>query len=285
MVSRSSRRGAARRPRKTTKVVSYSEKGGSGKSALVAGLLAAARKRKLRAFGVDLDPRATLTEELGIVDPEHDLNDLLYADPNQPPVDATGIARQVLIPAGEGWDGVDIIPSGRALANRESDNSVIGLEFRLRLALQGVEDDYDFGAFDVPARSGGKLVVTALTAATHVVLPAILDRDGQIGIQQAMNSIQHVRATLNPDLQVVAIVPSIVPSIRTNINKAIAEDLAKEFKELYRDDLVIPRHVVRQEVRFARVPITDVTGSKEAAAISAVYGKILDLTLKGSNAA
>lgn len=281
MVPRSSRRGATAR-RKTTKTVAYSEKGGSGKSALTSGLLAAARKRKLRTFGVDLDPRASLTEELGIVDPELDLNDLLYADPKKPPSDSIGIARSVLIPAGQGWEGVDIIPSGRALANRESDNIVIGLEFRLRLALQGVEDEYDFGAFDVPARSGGKLVVTALTAATHVVLPAILDRDGYIGIQQAMHSIQHVKATLNPDLEVVAIVPSIVPSPRTNLNKAIAQSIADEFGDLYRDDLSIPRHVVRQEARFARLPITDITGSKEADAISDVYGKILDLALKRS---
>ncbi|MFE4626520.1 ParA family protein [Streptomyces mirabilis] len=62
----------------------YSEKGGVGKSALSAGLVAAARKRKLGVIAVDLDPRGTFTAELGISTdeaPASSMNDLLALDP------------------------------------------------------------------------------------------------------------------------------------------------------------------------------------------------------------
>ncbi|MFE7530058.1 AAA family ATPase [Kitasatospora sp. NPDC057542] len=58
----------------------YSEKGGVGKSALAAGLAAAARKRNLDVVAGDLDPRDTFTAELGIPEdeaPAFSMNDLL----------------------------------------------------------------------------------------------------------------------------------------------------------------------------------------------------------------
>ncbi|MFJ8982564.1 ParA family protein [Streptomyces sp. NPDC102282] len=253
----------------------YSEKGGVGKSALSAGLVAAARRRKRPVVAGDLDPRATFTAELGISQdqaPAFTMNDLLALDPQGD----TGLAAEALVPASEAWSGVQVIASERALANRETDNVAVGLEFRLRLALQGVIAAPDgVGVLDLPPRAGGKLVTSALIAATDVFIPATLDEDGRIGAAEALSTIRLVKDLgMNANLRVVGIVPSIVPGGRSTLKDAIGKYLADTYGPLYRDDLAIPRHSVRQQSRFACVPITDAPG-REAQALVDAYDRIL----------
>lgn len=252
----------------------YSEKGGVGKSALAAGLTAAARKRALDVVAGDLDPRGTFTAELGISEeqaPAFTMNDLLALDPQG----ETGLAAEAFAPASDAWPGVQVIAAERALANRETDNIAVGLEFRLRLALKGAIKPGSVGILDLPPRAGGKLVTSALVAATDVVIPATLDEDGRIGAKEALATIKLVKDLgMNPDLRVVGIVPSIVPGGRSTLKDAIGEYLAETYGELYRDDLAIPRHAVRQQTRFACVPITATSG-REAQALAEAYDRIL----------
>ncbi|MCY0954125.1 ParA family protein [Streptomyces sp. H27-S2] len=257
-----------------TRVASYSEKGGVGKSALAAGLAAAARKRRMEGqpgvvFAGDLDPRGTLTAELGAIDAAFTMNDLLAMDPKG----ESGLAADAFTNASEAWSGVRVLASERPLAHRETDPSA-GLEFRLRISLNGVDGDDDFTVFDLPPRAGGKLVSSGLVAATHVVIPATLDEDGRIGAAEAMDTIRMVQQTMNPGLKVVAIVPSIVPGGKSTLGDAIGKHLAATYGDLYRDDLAIPRHAVRQATRFACVPVTGQPG-KEALALSTAYDRIL----------
>ncbi|QNP67977.1 ParA family protein [Streptomyces genisteinicus] len=252
----------------------YSEKGGVGKSALSAGLVAAARRRKRPVVAGDLDPRATFSAELGIAadsPPAFTMNDLLALDPQGD----TGLAADAMVPAGEAWSGVQVIAAERALANRETDNVAVGLEFRLRMALKGVIPEDGVAVLDLPPRAGGKLVTSALVAATDVVIPATLDEDGRIGAAEALSTIRLVQDLgMNPNLRVVGIVPSIVPGGRSTLKDAIGKHLADTYGSLYRDDLAIPRHSVRQQTRFACVPITDASG-REAQALTDAYDRIL----------
>ncbi|MDQ0745868.1 hypothetical protein QF034_000099 [Streptomyces africanus] len=57
------------------------------------------------------------------------MNDLLALDPQG----ETGLAADAFAEAGKAWSGVQVIAAERALANRETDNIAVGLEFRLRL--------------------------------------------------------------------------------------------------------------------------------------------------------
>ncbi|MGW7330140.1 ParA family protein [Streptomyces sp. NPDC054840] len=257
-----------------TRIASYSEKGGVGKSATAAGLVAAARRRRLTGtpgavVAADLDPRGTLTAELGIKAPDFTMNDLLAMDPKG----ERGLATEALTDASEDWSGVRVIAAERALANREADQST-GFEFRLRHALEGVLDEDDDLIFDLPPRAGGKLVTAALLAATHVVIPATLNEDGRIGAKEAMETIAIIRDSYGYDLKVVAIVPSIVPGGRTTLADAIGKHLADTYGDLYRDDLAIPRHTLREQTRYACVPVTSQTG-REASALAHAYDGIL----------
>ena len=203
--------------------------------------------------------------------PAFSMNDLLALDPQG----ETGLAADAFAPASEAWSGVQVLAAERALANRETDNVAVGLEFRLRLALKGVVEQDMVAILDLPPRAGGKLVTSALVAATDVVIPATLDEDGRIGAAEALSTIKLVKELgMNPDLRVVGIIPSIVPGGASNLKDAIGDYLEETYGDLYRRDLTIPRHAVRQQTRFACVPITDASG-REAQALTDVYDRIL----------
>ncbi|MEV7417719.1 AAA family ATPase [Streptomyces sp. NPDC089919] len=261
-----------------TRIASYSEKGGVGKSALAAGLAAVARRRAQQGligtvYAADLDPRGTFTSELGL-DPTalpSSVNDLLALD-NQ---GEKGLAADVLQDAADAWSGLRVLAAERVLGHRETDPST-GLVFRLRNGLHGVMKDGDVSLIDLPPRVGGHLVVAGLTTATHVFIPATLDEDGRLGVQHAMATVEQVKEDYNPNLQVVAIVPSIVPGGRSTLGDVIGKHLADTYGPLYRDDLAIPRHTIRQHTRFAKVPITTQSG-REATALVSAYDKILSV--------
>jgi chromosome partitioning protein len=255
-----------------------SEKGGVGKTALTTGLAATAAEKGLRVLVIDLDGRATATNELGVEAPDFSVNDLLFIDAaDQNPIDPRGLAADAVLPSGEGWpDNVQLIAAERALANRESDNTS-GMEHRLRLSLEGVADQYDLVLIDVPPRPGGKLTVAAILAATQAIIPSTLDEDGYIGARDALVSIR--RARLNHGMQplpVVGVLRNIVDRRRTGLGELYDQKLATEWPQdapdsvRLLDDVAVPRYVIRQEARSAQIPYTSAK-STEAEMIRRAY--------------
>jgi chromosome partitioning protein len=233
-----------------------SEKGGVGKSGLAAGLIAVMAANDYKVCGIDLDPRATLTEELGAETGEFSVNDLLYVDPRTEPDDLpelSGMAAQALRPAGEAWGGnVQVLAAERALANRENDS--INVEHRLRVALEGVADRFDLVVIDLPPRAGGKLVGAGLLAATHVIFPGTLDRDGFVGVKDAKRTCKVMQQTNTRKLIEVGVLRNIVDR-RTELGKLFDGHFAEEFGD-HLLPVAVPRRVIRQEARTACVPIT-----------------------------
>ncbi len=266
-------------------VAIYSEKGGVGKTALATGLAAVAGQRGLGVLVVDLDPRATATDELGVDKPEYTVNDLLYQDPDAEPVDVRGLAAEAVSPAGKDWpESVRVLAAERALAHREADPTT-GMELRLRRSLEGVPEQLgiDLIVMDVPPRAGGKLAGAALIGATDALIPATLDEDGRVGAREARTSVRRVKTSANPELDVLGVVRNIVDTRRTNLAAAIEQWLAEEYVGLLLD-VIIPRHVVRQETRFARVPITAKSADgREARLLCSAYGAVLDHVLTRGN--
>jgi chromosome partitioning protein len=262
-------------------VAEVSEKGGVGKTSVTAGLIAVAAEHGLRVAGVDLDPRATLTDELGVVEPKLSVNDIYYVDPDERPRDPAEIARETLVRAGKHWpSNVWVLPAVRKFGNRESDPTT-GMEFRLKRALWGLRDLVDVIFIDAPPRPGGKVVGSALIAARKVVIPATLKKDGYLGAREALTSIEHYTSPggLNEALEVVGIVRNIVPSKR-------------EFREVHRlwegrlqerfGDLILPTRIhnyaVREVCRTGSIPITAAPG-REAKLLVSSYREVLHHTL------
>jgi chromosome partitioning protein len=262
-------------------VAEVSEKGGVGKTSLTAGLIAVAAEMGLRVGGVDLDPRSTLTDELGITDPELSVNDVYYVDPDEPPRDPAQIARKAFVRAGKDWpSNVWVLPCIRKFGNRETDQTT-GMEFRLKRALWGLRDLVDVLFLDVPPRAGGKIVGSALIATKKVLIPATLTDDGHDGATEAMTSIKHYTTPggLNESLEVSGIVRSIVPREREyrQIHQDWSDRLVEDF-----GDLVLPtivrNYAVREVCRTGSMPITAAPG-REARLLQAAYREVLFHTL------
>lgn len=254
-----------------------SEKGGVGKTGLAGGLIAVGAAAGMRVIAVDLDPRATLTEELDATGTgQYTVNDLLYVDPSADVRDLPtlrGLAEQALRPAGPSWPGsVQVLAAERALAHRESDVTA-NLENRLKVSLQGVADHVDLVVVDLPPRAGGKLVGSGLLAATHGLLPATLDEDGYIGARDALRTIEIATGSDPAPLNSVGVVRNIVDR-RTTLAKTYDDKLREEYGTNLLD-VVIPKRVLRQEARTACVPITTASGA-EARALCNAYTLVLN---------
>lgn len=258
----------------------YSEKGGVGKSALAAGLIAVAAANGLSVLGIDLDPRASLTDELDAEETgEYSVNDLLFVDPAADPDDLPplpGLAAQALRPAGEAWgENVTMLASERALANRETDSQTGSMEQRLRVSLEGVHEKFDLTVIDLPPRAGGKLVSAGLSACTHIIFPATLDEDGLIGVRDARLSFKHISQTMNPRPVDVGVVRNIVGRGRAGITSLYDSRLADAFEDRLLP-VAIPSRVVRSESRAARVPITSGKGTADVRDCVNGYTALLD---------
>jgi chromosome partitioning protein len=260
------------------RIASYSEKGGVGKTSVTAGIAAVAAEEDLAVLAVDLDPRATLTKELGVDEPERSLNDLLYVDPDGPPPgDPAELVSDAIVPAGPRWpSNVRVLPSERPLGRREIDGTP-GMELRLRRALEGLRGEVDLVLMDCPPRAGGRLVGSALIAASHVLIPATLTEDGYDGASEALRSIGHYAAPggPNPGLVVAGIVRSIVPrdGDMRDVHRHHAKALKEDFGELLLET-VIRTYAVREECRTACVPITAAPG-REAKLLTEAYREVL----------
>lgn len=254
-----------------------SEKGGVGKSGLTGGLAAVMARNNYKVLAIDLDPRATLTAELGADEGEFTVNDLLYVDPSADPDDLpelSGLAEQALRPAGEAWgDNVRVLAAERALANRETD-SASGMEHRLRVALEGVAEQFDLVVIDLPPRAGGKLVGSGLLAATHVIFPGTLDEDGLIGVRDARRSYKFMSQTNPRGLREVGVLRNIVDT-RVKLVEHYNTRFAEEFGDKILD-VMVPKRVIRQEARSACIPITVAEAKKDARELINGYTHVLN---------
>lgn len=284
----------------------YSEKGGVAKSSTVTGVAAVAAEAGARVLVVDLDPRGSATDELGIwvydeSDPEYPereykdrgvsysvvgqfedeltVNDILAQGPDE----LWGVDNQrefqAIYESGEDWPGnVFVLPAERLLGNRESTPQP-GMERRLRLYLERAAGGFDLILIDMPPRAGGWLPATGIAAANQVLLPATLSTDGVDGIRHARQTLRLRRQGIGlPALPAVGVLRTMVRPQRSGV----AEDADNRLWEMFGDDphmpllpdVVIPYLTVREEARNYNVPIT-ASGDESGLRIRSAYARIL----------
>lgn len=181
------------------------QKGGVGKTAVTLGLADVLARQGRRVLVIDADPQANATAGLGLgPDVQFTLNDVLTVDPDTRQV-SPGVLAQAVVPAGEGWTGVDVVASERVLAGREQDQD-LGREYRLQLSMQGVVDErWDVVLIDCPP-SLGQLTVNALTAANAALLITEPRASSVDGLAQVMQTVATVRQHFNAELRLAGVV-------------------------------------------------------------------------------
>lgn len=206
------------------------QKGGVGKTTTTVNLATALAASRRRVLVIDADPQGNASTGFGVEDREQDLYHLLAGL-----VDINTAIRTTLV------KGLSVIPSSNALSAAEVELSEVDdREFRLKAIVDQVRDDFDYIFIDCPP-SLGLLTVNALSAADAALVPLQCEYYALEGLSQLMNTIEGVRAGLNPDLVIQGVVLTMYDG-RNRLSSLVANDVRSHLGQLVYET-IIPRNV------------------------------------------
>jgi len=219
---------------KTIAVVN--QKGGVGKTTTAINVAAQLAGSKTSILLVDLDPQGNTTSGLGLAKEQaaqttYDV--LLGRATLADTVVESHVAQLFVLPSNANLAGAEVELVGQ---NRR--------EFALQSALK--QASYDYIIVDCPP-SLGLLTINALTAATSVLIPVQTEYYALEGLSQLLSTIQAVRGSTNPQLELLGIVLTMFDK-RNSLSEQVQAEVANYFGDkLFKT--IIPRNV-----RLAEAP-------------------------------
>ena len=200
------------------------QKGGVGKTTTAVNLSAALAEAGKKVLMADLDPQGNTTSGLGgRVNERNSVYDAMMGRTSlQDCIQKTEIKKLRLV-------GSDI----RLVSVNER-------EFYLKKLLGPVRNDYDFIFVDCPP-SLSLLTLNALAAADTVLVPIQCEYYALEGVTSLMNTIQRVKRTFNPHLEIEGILLTMLDG-RTNLGLQVVDQVKKHFRKSVFATM-IPRNV------------------------------------------
>lgn len=232
-------------------IVVANQKGGVGKTTLAVHLACRAHERGARVLMIDLDSQASLTRYFdggGTGEPQTASACLFNGADYQPD---TLTERLALLRADirlTDADKADAVAAGR----------------QLRAALRAMRGTYDVCIIDTPP-GGGSLLFGGLSAAGAVVIPTSTGRMELDGAQAVSQTIDKVRQTANPELQVLGIQPVKINS-RSAIGLARLHALRVAHGAAVLPDVLMQRAAVQRAADAGRIVWLGTKGSSHLAA-------------------
>ena len=220
------------------------QKGGVGKTTTAVNVAACIAEAGYATLLIDIDPQANATLGLGLPkDSEPNIYDVLAG--RVPITDAecdTAIERLKIVPAHPDLAGANVeLP-------REA-----GSETRLRDALAGVRERYDYVLLDCPP-SLGPLTVNALVAADRVIVPVQTEYFALEGLAGLLDTLALIQRELNPRLTIAGMLLTMHDG-RTRLARDVEREVREHFPSLV-FDTVIPRNVRVGEAPSYGRPVT-----------------------------
>ena len=214
------------------------QKGGVGKTTTTVNLGAGLAELGFRVLIIDLDPQGNATTGLGI-NPrnlENSIYDVLLHDVALDDcIEPTAVRNLFVAPATIDLAGADIelVPA-------------FSREMRLRRAVEGLDDAFDYTIIDCPP-SLGLITVNGLAAAGEVIVPIQCEYYALEGLGQLLKNVNLVTGNLNPQLTISAIVLTMYDS-RTKLAEQVAAEVRNHFGER------VCRMVIPRTVRLSEAP-------------------------------
>jgi chromosome partitioning protein len=214
------------------------QKGGVGKTTTAVNLGACLAELGYRTLIVDLDPQGNASTGLGI-DPraiETSMYDvLLQGTPMEDCIEASSVRNLFVAPANLDLAGaeIELVPA-------------FSRETRLKEAIEGVRDQFDYILIDCPP-SLGLLTVNGLAAAKEVLVPIQCEYYALEGLGQLLRNVDLVQKRLNPDLELTGIV-LVMYDARTKLSDQVAAEVREHFGD------TVFRQMVPRTVRLSEAP-------------------------------
>ncbi|NWJ47980.1 MAG: ParA family protein [Chloroflexi bacterium] len=217
------------------------QKGGAAKTTSAAALAAIYGEKGFRVLGIDSDPQAHLSLQLGV--------DFLREETLRGTVSDLylGKASAEEVTVHTRFQGVDLIPASVDLAAVEINlPGMTGCDLRLRRGLEPIRNLYDLIILDSPPNLG-KFAVNVLNASDFFIVPV----DGPWGLRSVDTLL-----TLAQDNAAIYNLPTTLLGVfitmgdRTRIMQGVREEAERRF----------PKHLFKSEIRRS-------TLAREAAAL------------------
>ena len=212
------------------------QKGGVAKTTTTLNLGVALAEKGHNVLLVDLDPQGNLTMSQGFNPDaiERSMFDVLV---HKLPI--TEIIEQAEVAVAVA--SIDLAGAELALS------SMIGRERALEKALLPVREAYDYILIDTPP-SLGLLTINAFVAADGVIVPVQCEYLSLRGLVQLQNTLTMIRENLNPNVDIVGILPTMFDKRILHSREAV-DILRENF-----GDLVFKTRI-RKTIRYAEAPV------------------------------